>query len=623
MSDKPKIKWSWGLAAAIAMTLLSLYPHFYFSLIRAGQWHGSYAAIEGVGDEVAYSAYLNALISNRPRRSDPYSGRDDQFKQPQPESLFSIQFVPAFLVAAVARLFGVSAATAFILLTPIAAALASLAVFWLLAMSTGDSGLAATGTIATLCLGTVVGGHGLFAGFFGIEHLYSYLMFLRRYQPAASFPLLLIFWALVWKTINLKQKRAVFVAVAAGLVFDLLVFSYVYFWTAALAWVLGLGLLLLIVRPTDWQHQLRNLAIVALIGCAALVPFAKLYAGRAQGLETVSVLELTHRPDLFRLPELLSLAVVQLLAWLIRQKSAQLRDPKTLFALSFALLPFLVFNQQVITGRSLQPLHYEMFVANYSVLIAMILVLSSWLKLPVPELKKRRKVLIWIALAAFEWGAYETFVATRRSDEFARRLDETRPVALRLNDLAQRGIDQGSRATVLASDLLGADGLPTTAPQGVLWAPHMLVYSGVSPAESKERFYQYLYYTGISSHRLGQILKHENEYGFVVGLFGFDRAMKGLSLNAKPITNQDLENELSRYEQYCASFTRERAAQTELSYLIMPVDDQRDVANLDRWYERDGGERVGNYNLYRLRLRGSGPAVRAQANAGGLEVVQR
>src|SRR4030095_8449199 len=99
------------------MTLLSLYPHFYFSLSRAGQWHGSYAAIEGVGDEVAYSAYLNALISNRPRRSDPYSGRDDQLRQPQHESLFSIQFVPAFLVAAVARLFGVSAATAFIFLT--------------------------------------------------------------------------------------------------------------------------------------------------------------------------------------------------------------------------------------------------------------------------------------------------------------------------------------------------------------------------------------------------------------------------------------------------------------------------------------------------------------------------
>ena len=71
MSDKPKINWSWGLAAAIAMTLLSLYPHFYFSLSRAGQWHGSYAAIEGVGDEVAYSAYLNALLNNRPRRSDP------------------------------------------------------------------------------------------------------------------------------------------------------------------------------------------------------------------------------------------------------------------------------------------------------------------------------------------------------------------------------------------------------------------------------------------------------------------------------------------------------------------------------------------------------------------------
>jgi hypothetical protein len=140
----------------------------------------------------------------------------------------------------------------------------------------------------------------------------------------------------------------------------------------------------------------------------------------------------------------------------------------------------------------------------------------------------------------------------------------------------------------------------------------MMVYSGVSAAESKERFYQYLYYTGISPDRLRQILRTERQYGFAAGLFGFERAIKGLSLNSKPITTEELENELSQYAQYCASFTRERAAQTELSYLIMPTDDERNVANLDRWYERDQGERVGNYTLYRISLRDSDAVLKAQ-----------
>jgi hypothetical protein len=264
-----------------------------------------------------------------------------------------------------------------------------------------------------------------------------------------------------------------------------------------------------------------------------------------------------------------------------------------------------------------------MFVANYSALMALVLVLAPWFRMPaIPRLKMRRKALVWIALAAFEWGAYETFVATRRSMEFDRRLDEARPVALRLDELARKGGERkgsATRATVLSSDLLGADGLPTSAPQAVLWAPHMLVYSGVTGADNKERFYQYLYYTGISPSRLRQMLRTEGQYGFAAGLFGFERTIKGLSLSPKPITTEELENELEGYARYCASFTRERAAQTELSYLIMPTDDERNVANLDRWYERDKGERVGNYMLYRVSLRDNDSGVQAQSIQSNLQ----
>lgn len=616
MREAAQIQWRWGFLAALSLVLLSLYPHIHFRISRGAQWNGSYAAIEGVGDEVAYSAYVNALIDGRPRRNDPYSGRDDEIKNRQPESLFSIQFVPAYLIALTARVLGISAATAFIALTPLAAGATALALFWLLATATADNRLAAAGTIFILCLGTVVGGHGLLSGLFGGEPLYSYLMFLRRYQPAASFPLFVLFFAVVWRAITAaRRSTAALTATLAGVIFGLLVFSYVYFWTAAAAWLGSLVLLWLIARPAGWQQHLKSFAIVTVISLAALIPFAILYSHRAAGLDAVTALERSHRPDLFRLPELISFAVLLLLAWLIRQGLANARDPRTLFAVSFAVLPFLVFNQQVITGASLQPLHYEMFVANYATLISVILVVANWFRVPaILSHKRRNKALVWVAIAAFEWGSYETFVATRRSAEFDRRLDQARPVALKLNELAQKDIGRNSssgRATVLAADLLGADVLPTSASQAVLWAPHLLVYSGVSSGESKERFYQYLYYTGISPDRLRQILRFDPQYGFAAGLFGFERTIKGLSLNPKPITSEELESELSRYAQYCASFNRERAAQTELSYLITPSDDQRDVANLDRWYERDQGERVGNYLLYRVRLRDSDSAGNA------------
>ncbi len=69
------IRWRWGLLAALAMILLSLFPQFYLWYQRGSQWNGSQAFF--YTDEAAYAAYINALIDGRPRRNDPYSGRDD------------------------------------------------------------------------------------------------------------------------------------------------------------------------------------------------------------------------------------------------------------------------------------------------------------------------------------------------------------------------------------------------------------------------------------------------------------------------------------------------------------------------------------------------------------------
>ena len=99
---KPKLsEWKWGALAAVGMMLLALWPQINMWIARGGNWQGSYVAVQV--DEVSYSAYINALIDGRPRRNDPYSGRDDRPNQPQQESLFSIQFVPAYAVALPAR----------------------------------------------------------------------------------------------------------------------------------------------------------------------------------------------------------------------------------------------------------------------------------------------------------------------------------------------------------------------------------------------------------------------------------------------------------------------------------------------------------------------------------------
>src|SRR6266508_5720330 len=115
------LKWC-GLVVT-AITFLSLLPQLHFWFVRGSEWQGAYAILQP--DESLYSAYINALIDGRPRRNDPFAGRDSIPTSPLPESTFSIQFTPSFAIAWLARAFHLSASSAFIALLTIAGLLAS------------------------------------------------------------------------------------------------------------------------------------------------------------------------------------------------------------------------------------------------------------------------------------------------------------------------------------------------------------------------------------------------------------------------------------------------------------------------------------------------------------------
>jgi hypothetical protein len=261
-----------GIFAALAVTLVALYPQFRLIIERGGDWNGSYAIFSQ--DEVAYSAYVNALMGGRPRRNDPYTGRDDREGAPQHESLFSIQFIPAYLIAYTARALGISAATAFILLTATVAFLSTLALFWLIRLVTKDEGLAAAGALVVVCLGTFAVLYAPLRALAGLDTTYTfeYFPFLRRYVPALPFPLFFVFCALVWRAVTSAERRAARTAgLLAGATFGLLVFSYFYLWTAAAAWAICFVLLSLAARREGYRKTLAPFAPVALIDRKSVV----------------------------------------------------------------------------------------------------------------------------------------------------------------------------------------------------------------------------------------------------------------------------------------------------------------------------------------------------------------
>lgn len=597
--------WRFAFVVAFATTILALYPQFNLWYLTGKQWNGIYAYNDI--DEVAYAAYLKALMDGRARRNDPYTGRDDKAGAPQHESLFSIQFLPPYLTAKLAVALNLSISWTMIALGALTGFLAALALFWLIAAITNDDRVAALGALAIVCLGTLACAQGAISGFIRPDIAYPYLPFLRRYVPAFPFPFFFLMCGLVWKTLGSEDaRRRLRTAICAGLVFAVLVYSYFYIWTTAIAWLVCLAALLFLARPEGWRRDLKYMGLVGLLGALSLVPYALLLSRRSETIDNVQLLALSRAPDLARPPELICLFVLAALMLAVRRGRIRLRDRSTLFAISLALTPYAVFNQQVITGRSLQPIHYEVFIANYVSVLAVVLAISLIRR----GGREQGKALFpgWVlacaALLIFGWGVFEAKLTTEVLDPHNEYRNRITPVLNRLAEIG-RAPQDGKTAheqLVFAYDAILSDEVPTLAPQPVLWARHQHIFVGADAKESRERFFQWMYYMGYDAEWLESSLAQQN-FTVVYALFGWGRLSNRLVVNPKPLTGEEIAGEVQAYGDYIASFNRERAARLPLSYLIVEAGHERVTEQINRWYEHDQGEQVGGFVLYRLKLK--------------------
>ena len=599
--------WRLALLLSTLFSLLSFYPQIHLWVTRSESWQHALAYNLGLGDEVAYAAYVNALIEGKPRRNDPYTGRVNEADTHLPESLFSIQFVPAYAIALPARALGLSATTAFMFVTPLVAFCSAILVFLLLLQLTGNSRLSACGILVVLTMGTLASGEGTVSSLLGSETHFDFFPFLRRYEPAVCFPVFLLFFVLVCRFLA-KRHRPVFSGILVGGTFAVLVYSYFYLWTAAAAWFAVISLLSLWIRPDARRALLVFISVVATIGLCALIPYFIMISRGMASARTVQALVLSRRPDLFSLATLLGVATLGVLAYGVKRGSLNYRDFGVIAAAAFAVLPLVVLNQQVITGHVLQPIHYKGFITSYAVLIALVVTLGLPWQIRLGEIARRwqisRRALLWIAIAAFDWGLIESHQAMKRSAEGNNMAVEEMAVYTHFVDQQRGGFRAQPDEVMLFGDLRMADGAPAVSPFPVLWAPHMVVYPGAAADESKERLFKHLYYTGVSVRELDDYFHGQNVfYGCAVGLFGFDRFIDGLNPNAKPITNEEKNSELEAYRRFTENFDRQKAAKPRLSYVIVPTDDTTKLGNLDHWYQRDAGERVGKFTIFRVQLR--------------------
>ena len=599
-----KLRWQFGIIAGLVLMICSMYPQLKMWSLRGTDWQGAYAYNDI--DEVAYASYLRALIDGRPRKNDPYTGRDDSAETPQAESLFSIQFAAPYAIALPARTLGVSASTAMWVTSGIVGFLVGLALFWVIGKITGDSLFALAGTLIIVCGGALAAGEGAIGEVLGNGISYPYFPGLRRYIPAVALPVFFTLCGCVWFLVTSQDlKRRILCCVLAALCFSFLVFSYFYIWTTALAWLGCVVLVWLVARPANWLKDFK--AFVAL-GIACAVPlgfYALMLSNRSHTMDDVQLLVLTRQPDFLRVPEIIGFAVIAMLLVAVSIKAVNLRDHATLFALSLALVPLAVFNQQVITGHSLQPIHYQVFIGNYVAVFALVLTLGIlWRGISQNSPQLSRNLLTSLAIIAAVWGIVECHYTVRVLDDANIERDEAMTVAKRLEELSAEDTPSpdSNRAVVFSIGMIQGDDQPTVAPQAVLWSRHQHVFAGETWEESKERYYQYLYYLNLDENWLNKSLK-DGEFVSMIALFGWGRHSERLSTESKPLTYREIDEESARFAAYRKNFSYRQASHPTLSYVVVPGDWDVDFTTLDLWYERDAGEPLGSYTLYKVKLK--------------------
>lgn len=592
------IKWKFGILVGLISIFFGLYPQLALWQERGDNWQGTFASNDL--DEIAYAAYLQALIDGRPRKNDPYSGRDETTETPQAESIFSIQFLPPMLLSIPARIVGANASQMFIVTSAIFIFLTALAMFWLISLITGNEVFAAVGTLLIISCGALVSNLGAINYLTG-GSVYPYLPFLRRYIPAVAFPFFFGLFASVWLVIKSEMpRRKIIFAVVGGLCFWFLVFSYFYLWTTAAAFLSLFTLVFLILRPENWKRDFPYLILLGLISLLSLLPYAYLVSHRTESIDSVALLVMSRAPDLFRAPAIVCSVCLGILSAAIWLGFAKLKSLETIFFIAFALVPFAVFNQQIITGRSLQPFHYQYYVANYVVATVVVLTIYIFLK-EIKPAKIFNSITAFLLVFAIGWGYFEVTKTTELLTFWNIEREQSALVSKRLDEIA--GDDPNAIHDITINyDYVQAGAQPTIAPQAVLWARHQHVFAGVGWEENKERFRQLLYFSGRDADWMRENFRRGDIEAYMA-LFGWDRFNANLSVNYRPLTKPEVEAEVLRYKAYIENFSAEQAKLFPLKFAVAKLDNQPDYENLDKWYLRDSGEVFGEFVLFKLTLK--------------------
>jgi hypothetical protein len=326
-------------------------------------------------------------------------------------------------------------------------------------------------------------------------------------------------------------------------------------------------------------------------------------------MDSTQALLHTRAPDFGRGVILCASLTLLALALAARLRRIRPDDRAALFTAALAASVLVVFNQQIVTGLSLQPMHYEQYVGNYVALAsaAAALTLIGQRRVarqgagaaPAPRLISRT---LWVPVAAFAlaWGACESASTTLDFARFNHNADDWAGVTARLDQLA-RSVPHAADArppVVFTPSDLRSDLIPAGSGCAVVWAPHTFAFSSVTREENRRLVFQFLHFSGVAP---ADFAAQGRDRGFLqFSVFGWERANARLTQDFRPVSREEIAAAQREYADYVAAIeSSDSPPEPRLSFVVVSDDHPFSLRNLARFYTLDEAERAGRHTIYR------------------------
>ncbi len=387
----------WAILFAFLVGIIVAFPQVYFSYDHRDQYQGIYSS--PTDNEVGYLARIQEVRDGHPGLGNPIGkdGKEDPYTQSP---------LGEIIIAYLGKIFFLDLNNTILLARFLFAFLGFLAVYGFVFLLFKEK-LTAIAAATAFCLAKALLARGSLIAMLKGGSPAPYLDYYRPVQPMVSwlffFGFLLFFWLFLYpermkQVEGLTRKRWIFGAISA-LMLGLSFYIYPYTWSFLYAFLGALCLILILQKR--WS-DVKRIILMALAGILVAIPyFLNVYRSSLHPYFT----EVTRRYGLIETREpILGFLVPGLFIIFLLFFPKKWRE-RFIFCLALLIAPFIVLNQQLITGKDFHSGHYHWFVHQPLAIIFLVVIVLYQTKFWQEKLKPFKKINLSKILACLIIGA--------------------------------------------------------------------------------------------------------------------------------------------------------------------------------------------------------------------------